>query len=99
MTGLKPFAITFKCLPYQSLFVGLGSSQVIAFVCLTFVSGLCIQSVLTGMISCNLVPMSPTVIISGRGKGLLVTVVVALLFEESSDFLQSLAVFKLLCQT
>jgi hypothetical protein len=48
------------------------------------------------MISCNLVPMSPTVIIIGSRKGLAGTAVFALLFEENPDLLQSLrAVFKL----
>jgi hypothetical protein len=79
-TSLKIFAITFKCRPYQSLFVGLGSFQVIVFVCLAFVSSFWIQTVLTGMISCNIVPMSPTVIIIGRRKGLAGTAFVALFF-------------------
>jgi hypothetical protein len=78
--------------------VSLGSSQVTAFVCLTLVSGFCIQTVLTSIISCNFVPTSPTVIIIGRHKGLAGTVDLALLFEESPDFLQSMrAVFKLFC--
>jgi hypothetical protein len=97
-TSLKLFAITFKCCPYHLLFVGLGASQVIVFVCLSFVSSFWIQAVLTGMIYCNLVPMSPTVIIIGRRKGIGGTAAVALLFEENPDFLQSLrAVFKLFC--
>jgi hypothetical protein len=88
----------FKCRLYQYLLVGLGSSQVIVFVSLTFVSSFWIHIVLTGMISCNLVPMSPTVIIIGRRKGLAGIAVVALLFEEIPDFLQSFrAVFKLFC--
>jgi hypothetical protein len=50
------------------------------------------------LISYNLVPMSPTVIIIGRRNGVAGTAVVALLFEESLDYLQSLrAVFKLFC--
>jgi hypothetical protein len=98
MTIFKLFDITFKCRPYHSFLVDLVSSQVIVFVCLTLVSGFWIRAVLTGVISCNLVPMSPTVIIVGRRKGLAGNVVVALLFEESPDLLQSLrAVFKLFC--
>jgi hypothetical protein len=89
-TSLKLFAITFKCRPYHSFFVGLVSSHAIVFVCLIFMSSFWIQTVVTGMISCNLVPMSTTVIIIGRRKGLAGTSAVALLFEESPDFLQSL---------
>jgi hypothetical protein len=80
----------FKCRPYQSLFVGLGSYQVIVFVGLTFVSVFWIQTVLTGMISCNLVPLSPREITIGRRKGLAGNAVAELFFEESPDFLQSL---------
>jgi hypothetical protein len=97
-TSLKLFAITFKCRPYQPLFVGLGAAQVVVFVCLSFVSSFWIQTVLTGMIYCNLLPMIPTVIIIGRRKDLAGTAVVALLFEENLYFLQSLrAVIKLFC--
>jgi hypothetical protein len=97
-TSLKLFAITFKYRPYQSFFVGTGASQVVVFVCLSFVSTFWIHTVLTGMIYCNLLPMSPTVIIIGRRKGLVGTAIVALLFEESLDFLQNTrAVFKLFC--
>jgi hypothetical protein len=83
MTILRLFAITSKCRPYQYFFVGLGTSQGIV-------------SVLTSMISCNIVPT--TVIMIGRRKGLEGTAIVAILFEEIPDLLQSLrAVFKLFC--
>jgi hypothetical protein len=98
MTRFKLLAIMFKCRPYQSFLVGVGSSNVIVFVCLIFVSGFWIQAVLTGMISCNFLPMIPTVIIIRRCKGLVRTAVAALLFKKSPYFLQSLrSVFKLFC--
>jgi hypothetical protein len=98
MIHFKLLAIMFKCLPYRYFLVGVGSSHVIVFVCLTFVSFFLIQAVLNGTISCNILPMSPTLIIIGRRKGLVITAVVALLFEEIPYFLQILrSVFKLVC--
>jgi hypothetical protein len=59
------------------------------------VSGFWIHAILIGMISCNLVPMSPTVIINRRRKGLVRNAFIALLLEESPDVLQSFgSVFK-----
>jgi hypothetical protein len=98
MTSFKLFVLTFKCRPYQSFFVGLGTTQVVVFVCLSFLSSFWIKTFITGMIYCNLVPMSPKVIIIGRYKGLAGTALVALIFGESLDLLQSLrAIFKFFC--
>jgi hypothetical protein len=59
----------------------------------SFVSSFWIQTVITGVVSCNLVRMSPKVIIIGRREGLAGAALVALLFDESLDLIQSLRAF------
>jgi hypothetical protein len=98
MTVFKLYDIMFKCRQYQYFLVSLRPSHVIVLGCFTLVSDIGIHATFNGVISCNLVAMSPTLVINRRRKRPARTTVIALLLEKSSDFLQDLgSFFKFFC--
>jgi hypothetical protein len=97
-TVFKLFAIMFKFRPCKSFLFSLRPSHVIVLGCFTSVSVLAIHTVLTGVVSCNLVAMRPTIVINRRRERVAVTAVIALLIEKISNVLQCLIIlFQLLC--